>query len=510
MPISEDQAASFVTNLRSILPDLFDQQEDAQALLADIGRGRSRQTPWRNADAFWDSELREFGRGVIPDAIPSLIRGAAQRYPGNTRLSQMMSELDSLDGLGAPDEPAEPEEQPAPDGATDKPDLPEARVVPPSRQYHTLTLIGSDRHDDFLRLVRQHIDPDAEPCYVTRSQSAVLIRDPGPQASEIEQQMSAEVRDWDAAAAVEFQAYDERPYLVPLIVVHGPDNQRFELANVPSTTLVSEIPRAVLQYYNRQGRFRATLDRIGADGSADRLDPGHTLSAAGIRGGDELRLGTDATAGAVTPVGWREGVLRVRAQIHRYASSHPGFVITETDNDDLPTRYAVKFGARGFAPPPDPDAWPLSPPLQSEHRVKIILTADFPRTPPLAVFETEIFHPNVLAAPVGNYPTGFACLGALTDSWLPDLDFGQLCQMLVDMAGYRHYETREQGREGGEGYLNVPAARWARSEAGQERIADRGGIRLSEQADQDDKEDMTSRLDIRPIDDDWDDYTDEG
>jgi len=508
MPISEDQADRFVAGLREIMPRLFVQQVDAQTLLENIGRVRGRQTQWQTAATFWNAELQQLRFGVIRDGIPLLIRAAAADYPGNDTLGQMVSELEVLVGRGAPGEPAEREEQPAPDGTTDKPDLPEATVVvPPSRQqYHTLTLIGSDRHDDFLRLIRQHVDPDAEACYVTRSQSAVLIRDPGSRASEIEQQMSAEVRDWDADTAVEFQAYDERPYLVPQIVVHGPDNQRFELANVPSSTLVSEIPRAVLQYYNRQGRFRATLDRIGADGRADRLDPGSTLSAAGVRSGDELRLGTDATAGA----GWREGVLRVRAQIHRYASSHPGFVIIETDNNDLPTRYTVEFGARGFAPPPDPDAWPLNPPLQSEHRVDIILTADFPRTPPLAVFQTEIFHPNVLAAPVGKVPKGFACLGALTDSWLPDLDFGQLCQMLVDMAGYRHYETREQGHEGGEGYLNVPAARWARSEAGQERIADRGGIRLSDQADQDDKEDMTSRLDIRPIDDDWDDYQDEG
>ena len=49
--------------------------------------------------------------------------------------------------------------------------------------------------------------------------------------------------------------------------------------------------------------------------------------------------------------------------------------------------------------------------------------------------------------------TGAVCLGVLQDSYSPGLDFGLVCQMLVDMAGYRNYELTE-------GY-DPDAGRWA-------------------------------------------------
>jgi hypothetical protein len=182
----------------------------------------------------------------------------------------------------------------------------------PPRQFHTLTLIGSERHDEFLRLVRQLVDADADQCYTISAQSGqlpqstVLIGDPGPRAAQIEEQLLAEVQDWDEGVDVAYQVTEVRPYLLRRLVVSGSDNGRFELRNVPSTTVLSEIVRAVLQFYTddstraRRGRIRTTINRIGADGQADRLDPGRTLSAAGIQDGDELRLATEAMAGTGT------------------------------------------------------------------------------------------------------------------------------------------------------------------------------------------------------------------
>jgi YukD-like N-terminal domain/Ubiquitin-conjugating enzyme len=396
-------------------------------------------------------------------------------------------------------------------------------VEPPPQQFHTVTLIGSERHDEFLRLVRQLVDPDADPCYSTTSQSgqlpqsAVLISDPGPRAAQIEEELLAQVQDWGEGVDVAYQTSEVRPYLLRRIVVSGTDNTRFELRNVPSTTVLSEIARAVLENYtdnstrSRRGRVRTTIDRVGADGNAERIDAGRTLSAAGIQDGDELRLATEATAGAGTPL-WRESVLRAREQIHRYARSNKDFVVVETDDPSLPTRYTVKFKALGFAPPLDLEAQPLVPRLQSEHRVMILLPANFPVSSPVAVFTSEIFHPNVLAAPIGAAPSGFACLGALTDSFRPDMDFGQLCQMLVNMAGYREYETRDlQEDDEAEGFLNRPAARWASSEAGQQRIADRSGLRLAELAGRAGPDQgKEQRLDVRTLDEDWEGYEDEG
>jgi hypothetical protein len=520
MSLTEEQK-KLLEQLRQLLPELFYEEHDARAVLETAGRVRGRQTNWHNPASFWDTELRALLQGAVRDGIPALIIAAVAEFPGNPELSAINAEV-TLDGQ-APGRPPRDEDQDEPPGTEAKPDLGGPVVVePPPQQFHTVTLIGSERHDEFLRLVRQLVDPDADPCYSTTSQSgqlpqsAVLISDPGPRTAQIEEELLAQVQDWGEGVDVAYQTSEVRPYLLRRIVVSGTDNRRFELRNVPSTTVLSEIARAVLQNYtddstrSRRGRVRTTIDRIGADGGADRVDAGRTLSAAGIQDGDELRLATEATAGAGTGL-WREGVLRAREQINRYAQSNPDFVIVETDEPNLPTRYTVEFHARGFAPPLDPEARPLVPRLQSEHRVMILLPANFPVGPPVAVFMSEIYHPNVLAAPVGPAPRGFACLGALTDSYRPDMDFGQLCQMLVNMAGYREYEPRDLREDDSEGYLNRPAARWASSEAGQQRIADRGGLRLAELAGRTGPDQAKEqRLDVRPLDERAEDYEDEG
>ncbi|HEV2259547.1 MAG TPA: effector-associated domain EAD1-containing protein [Streptosporangiaceae bacterium] len=518
--MNEEQKKLF-EQLRQVLPDLFYEEYDARAVLENAGRARGRQSSWHNPATFWDAELRALLQGAVLNGIPALIIAAVDAYPANAELSAIHAEV-TLDSQ-APERPPREEDQDEPPGTEAKPDLGGPVVVePPPQQFHTVTLIGSERHDDFLRLVRQLVDPDADPCYSTTAQSgqlpqsAVLISDPGPRAAQIEDELLAQVQDWGEGVDVAYQTSEVRPYLLRRIVVSGTDNRRFELRNVPSTTVLSEIARAVLQNYtddstrSRRGRVRTTIDRVGADGGAERVDAGRTLSAAGIQDGDELRLATEATAGAGTAL-WRENVLRAREQIHRYARANPDFTIAETDDSNLPTRYTVEFHARGFAPPLDLEARPLVPRLQSEHRVMILLPANFPVGPPVAVFMSEIFHPNVLAASVGRAPRGFACLGALTDSYRPDMDFGQLCQMLVNMAGYREYEPRDLQEDDSEGYLNRPAARWASSEAGQQRIADRGGLRLAKLANRTGPDqDKERRLDVRPLDERAEDYEDEG
>lgn len=520
MSMTEEQKKRF-DQLRQLLPDLYYEEQDARALLATAGRARGRQSNWHNSASFWDTELRALLQGAVRNGITALIVAAVEEYPGNEELSAIRAEI-AVDGQ-APGRPPRDEDEDESPGTEAKPDLGGPVVVePPPQQFHTVTLIGSERHDEFLRLVRQLVDPGADPCYSTTSQSgqlpqsAVLISDPGPRVARLEEELLARVQDWGEGVDVAYQTSEVRPYLLRRIVVSGTDNTRFELRNVPSTTVLSEIARAVLENYTddspraRRGRVRTTIDRIGADGNAERVDAGRTLSAAGIQDEDELRLATEATAAGTAL--WRESVLRAREQIHQYARSNPAFVVVETDDPNLPTRYTVEFHARGFAPPLDPEAQPLVPRLQSEHRVMILLPTNFPVGPPVAVFMNEIFHPNVLAAPVGRAPRGFACLGALLDSFRPDMDFGQLCQMLVNMAGYQEYEPRDlQEDSDSEGYLNRPAARWASSEAGQQRIADRGGLRLAELADRAAPDQgKERRLDVRPLNERAEDYEDEG
>ena len=301
--LTEDQTRRLAAELRQLLPELFDQEPDARALLASIGRPRSRQAAWHTPAAFWDSELRALLLGVIRSGIQALVLAATAEYPANGQLAAMLAEV-----RAAPAAELRP-----PAVATSLTEDQTRRLVAelrqqllpePTQQFHSLTLVGSERHDDFLRLVRRLVDADAEPCYATTAQSgqlplsAVLIGDPGPRATQIEEQLLAEVRDWGEGVTVEYHTSETRPYLLRQIVVSGTDNRRFALRNVPSTTSLSEIARAVLQNYTddatraRHSGIRITIDRISKDGQAERLNPNRMLGDVGIHDGDELRLVT--------------------------------------------------------------------------------------------------------------------------------------------------------------------------------------------------------------------------
>jgi uncharacterized protein (DUF2235 family) len=87
MSVTEDQQRRLVAQLRLLLPELFDQEPDARALLADIGRVRSRQPEWRSSAAFWEAELRSLQLGAVRDGIPALVVAAAAWFPGNDVLA---------------------------------------------------------------------------------------------------------------------------------------------------------------------------------------------------------------------------------------------------------------------------------------------------------------------------------------------------------------------------------------------------------------------------------------
>jgi len=184
--LTEDQRAQ----LRELLPELFYEEHDARALLEKVGRARGQQSSWHNPASFWDAELRALLQGAVHNGIPTLIIAAVAEFPGNPELSAMNEELVAVDGQAPGRRPQdEDQDEDALPGTEAKPGLGRStRVEPPPQQFHTLTLIGSDRQDEFLRLVRQLVDPDADPCYATTAQSgqlpqsAVLISDPGPRA----------------------------------------------------------------------------------------------------------------------------------------------------------------------------------------------------------------------------------------------------------------------------------------------------------------------------------------
>lgn len=270
------------------------------------------------------------------------------------------------------------------------------------------------------------------------------------------------------AAEVAPEPHRFRDYYSDPLEIEGPDGQRFAIDRVRASTRVSDVARGVMHEYADQGvwptraeqKTQAVIDKIDAAGGSERLDPRQTLHDAGVRPGDTLRVSPERTAGAINPLLRDEALARVRNAVLVYSENHPGFAV-EANSLVAPTEYLFRFEARSFGPPISEGAIPT---CVDRHEVYVRLLPDFPIKAPEAWWQTEIFHPNVDAR------SGKVCLGALDEHWRPAMDFGELCQMLVDMAAYRNYTVSE-------GY-NRQAAEWAVSPAGQIAIERIGGISL--------------------------------
>lgn len=94
-----------------------------------------------------------------------------------------------------------------------------------------------------------------------------------------------------------------RDYLIDRLYVEGPDQARFELTNVPTSTRVADVARAVLGEYDPKiwldssGKpRRAVIDRVAAGGST-RLRPDSTLYEQNILEGETVHVAPESTAG---------------------------------------------------------------------------------------------------------------------------------------------------------------------------------------------------------------------
>ena len=258
---------------------------------------------------------------------------------------------------------------------------------------------------------------------------------------------------------------DTESTLIPRIYVEGPDQARFEICDVSPNTTIGEVAKGVAleaydprMFQDNRGRGRpVVVDRVYEDGSTERLNQDQTLEEANIQEGDTLSFALESTAGAINPQLRQEALARVRNQILAYAQTHKGFQVS-ANNDQAPTDYVFQFIAPSFAPPSEPRGQPKN---IDKHEVYLALPGEFPMKAPQAFWQTPIFHPNI------DPKTNFVCLGALGDRYRPGLDFGKLCQLLMDIASYQNYAVEEG--------LNKEAQAWATSKEGQIAIEKRGG-----------------------------------
>ncbi|MEY9927466.1 hypothetical protein ABH926_002100 [Catenulispora sp. GP43] len=464
-----------VDRFRHALATVYHTEGRMAAVLEGIGYGRARFPVWETATETWQQVFWEFQNGIVDRPWRHLVIAAYAAYPGNAVFRELARHC-------LPDAPQpQPQPQPREDAARPRSPAKPETAAPPAvvdDVCHVIVEIDDGQDAEQIRAELDRLGLRPEVNWVAGNNISFRVDDDDPITLRT---------TLDGIGNGYIIVEPGRPdYVLQALLVCGPDGRRFQITGAPAQQTVANIANDVLyQYPTFRDRTRPTVvDLVGPTGQGDRLDPDDTLHDAGIRDGDELRVGFQATAGAVHPQHREEALYRVRNQIVAYAKAHEGFGV-EVDWPQLPSEYTLEFRARSFAPNPDGGAEPVE--IDRPHRVMIQFGPDFPMTPPQVFWLTPIFHPNVYpmyeceAARNQPHARGLVCLGELAMSYQPSLDFGELCQTLVDIAGFRNYRLFEPtGWVDAHGnplvvddFFDEDAMKWAW--AHQDRIAAIGG-----------------------------------
>lgn len=104
----------------------------------------------------------------------------------------------------------------------------------------------------------------------------------------------------------------------------------------------------------------------------------------------------------------------------------------------LPERYQIEFKILGIAL----EGRKITP--QKEHRCEAYLHREYPRRPPVVVWQTPIFHPNLL----GPDRNGGVCIGM----WKASESLADLMTRIADLVSYRSFSVGDA--------LDTDAADW--------------------------------------------------
>ena len=432
------------------IAELFAEKSAAGALLKRAGMRETGFRPFGDPsiEAWWEHVFVETENKHGRSWIEKLIKAASETYPGNTDLARFQKTGSSLDTLEAHG----------------------GNIRISIRQELTFEQIMAviDRVEKLVESTGRGVE-----CVLgyDGSSNFCLSITGDPSDDEVQRIVSTiqqTLAEEGIAAEVAPEPHRFRDYYSDPLEIEGPDGRRFGIDQVRASTPVSDVARGVMHQYadegvwpTRQGqKTQAVVDKVDAAGGSERLDPRQTLHDAGVRPGDTLRVSPERTAGAINPLLRDAALARVRNEVVNYAENHPGFEV-EANSQVAPTEYLFRFSQRSFGPPTREGGTPI----RADHQeVYIQLLPNFPIQAPLAWWQNEIFHPNI------DPKTGRVCLGDLLDHWRPAMNFGELCQMLVEMAAYRNYVVTE-------GY-NEQAAKWAVSPEGQLAIERIGGISM--------------------------------
>ena len=417
----------------------FDNQAQTNRLLLRFGYPKGGIPPLGTPEDFWTEICTQIENGITRRTLSDLLQDAAALYPGSRPFQRW-----------------------AADG-----------VKPGDRSGVSVLIAGVSDGAALLQSAQGIAQREGLPATLRigfQTDDSVSLDLPGwtfPDAHRLAAAMQAEMRRQGNEVMVEPVQFSD--YLLRRLQGEGPDGKRFEMEDVPASTSVSAVGSAIIGQYeqgvlptDKDGKPKpVTVDKVNAEGQTERLDPNRNLHESGVQDGDTMQAAPQRTAGSVNPMIREEALARARAQIVAFAEGHPGFEIAANAHH-APTEYTLSFDTPGFAPPVEAGG---QPGRIDRHEVDIVMPQDFPMIAPLVLWRTPVFHPNV------HRETGKVCLGLLEDGYRPGLDFGELCQFLIDLAGYRNYEVRE-------GY-DLEAQQWAVSPEGQIAIEGIGGVSVT-------------------------------
>ena len=431
---------------------LFNQPQRATRFLTTFGYPDERIPNFDDALVFWTTVSRDVDGGIMSeDDLESLIQHAADYYPGNPLFAPFaVSRL--------PDPPNESA------GDTGN----ESSASPPIAERQGCSMVlgppleGEDAAELQRRVVQQcseqGVSTDFEVIQVLEN-GQVQLYFPDTHADEL-----LPVQENLRGQRIRCRLIDDRhrDRILNHLLIEGPDQGRFRISDVPASTQVGDIARAVIneQYesnWPKDGRDRprqAAVDHEDSQGNEHRLRPEDRLDDSNVEDGDTLHVHPESTAGSQNPIYREEALVRAKNQVVRYAQAHSGFR-PQANSTHAPTEYVIHFKAPVIHPHQQASG-------RVRHSVLLQLPEQFPSIAPAVWWQPPvIFHPNVAQG------TGKVCMGELDDRYRPGLDFGLVCQMLVDIASFQNYIVTE-------GY-NMEACRWAASEEGQATIVAGGG-----------------------------------
>lgn len=445
----------------------------------------------------WAEIFGQFDSGIIDTPYRLLLTRAYTMYRANRVLRDLAQRYLSEPAAEPAQQQTQPQptqqrlvpEQPTEPSHTSRREQAQAAVMDPPAVpdlaramalAHVIVRVGSEKerdgaHDSLAVL-------GLNPRTVWATPNAVSFAVDAPDLGGLERTLQRSRLNWALIAP------GQPDYLLNALFMEGPDGRRFRATDVPAQNTVGGLAGELVGQYPalRRTSRPTVVDQVQDDGQGRRLSPKATLHDAGVRDGDHLRVGFQATAGAVNPVDREEALFRARNQVVSFARAHPGITV-RANSTLMPTEYEVEFRQRSFAPNPDGGGQPIE--TDGPHVVLIQLGAEFPMTPPRVYWLSQIFHPNV--SPTYDRPRvrdepgvrGLVCLGLLGEAYQPSMNFGELCQFLVDMAGFRNYglyedtaQVDDQGwREVRVNFYDGEAAAWAVEH--QDRIEAIGGQR---------------------------------